>query len=77
MAPNIFVNVTLLQRHAQTVNDLPIRMYGAIPLIVDNPETILKPVITMPDKLRPETQSSITVSETSGKENDLYHSDCR
>jgi uncharacterized protein YfaS (alpha-2-macroglobulin family) len=68
MAPNIFVNVTLLQRHAQTVNDLPIRMYGAIPLEVDNPETILKPVITMPDKLRPETQSSVTVSEASGKE---------
>jgi uncharacterized protein YfaS (alpha-2-macroglobulin family) len=68
MAPNIFVNVTLLQRHAQTINDLPIRMYGAIPLDVDNPETILKPVISMPDKIRPETQSSITVSEASGKE---------
>lgn len=68
MAPNVFVNVTLLQRHAQTVNDLPIRMYGAIPLVVDNPETILKPVISMPDKIRPETQSSITVSEASGKE---------
>src|SRR5690606_2202176 len=27
MAPNVFVNVTLLQPHAQTVNDLPIRMY--------------------------------------------------
>lgn len=68
MAPNIFVNVTLLQRHSQTVNDLPIRMYGAIPLSVDDPETILKPVISMPDKIRPETQSSITVSEASGKE---------
>lgn len=68
MAPNIFVNVTLLQRHAQTVNDLPIRMYGAIPLTVDNPETILKPVIGLPAKLRPETPSSITVSEASGKE---------
>ncbi|MDN5284981.1 MAG: hypothetical protein JWR38_1255 [Mucilaginibacter sp.] len=68
MAPNVFVNVTLLQRHAQTVNDLPIRMYGAIPLQVDNPETILKPVISMPDKIRPETQSAITVSEASGKE---------
>jgi uncharacterized protein YfaS (alpha-2-macroglobulin family) len=68
MAPNIFVNVTLLQRHAQTVNDLPIRMYGAIPLTVDNPETILKPIITMPDKIRPESQSAITVSEASGKE---------
>ncbi|HEY4323296.1 MAG TPA: MG2 domain-containing protein [Mucilaginibacter sp.] len=68
MSPNIFVNVTLLQRHAQTVNDLPIRMYGAIPLSVDNPETILKPIITMPDKIRPETQSSVTISEASGKE---------
>jgi uncharacterized protein YfaS (alpha-2-macroglobulin family) len=68
MAPNIFVNVTLLQRHSQTVNDLPIRMYGAIPLTVDNPETILKPVIGLPAKLRPETPSSITISEASGKE---------
>ncbi|MEN0055058.1 MAG: MG2 domain-containing protein [Mucilaginibacter sp.] len=68
MAPNVFVNVTLLQRHSQTVNDLPIRMYGAIPLQVDNPETILKPVISMPDKIRPESQSAITVSEVSGKE---------
>ncbi|MEO7212492.1 MG2 domain-containing protein [Mucilaginibacter sp.] len=67
MAPNVFVNVTLLQRHSQTKNDLPIRMYGAIPLNVDNPETILKPVITMPDKIRPETQSAITVSEATGK----------
>jgi len=68
MAPNIFVNVTLLQRHSQTVNDLPIRMYGAIPLIVDNPETILKPVISMADKIKPEASVSITVSEASGKE---------
>ncbi|WP_158826666.1 alpha-2-macroglobulin family protein [Mucilaginibacter lacusdianchii] len=68
MAPNIFANVTLLQRHSQTVNDLPIRMYGAIPIDVEDPATILKPVITMPDKIRPESQSAITVSEASGKE---------
>ncbi len=43
-------------------------MYGAIPLTVDNPETILKPVIGLPAKLKPETPSSITVSEASGKE---------
>ena len=68
MAPNIFVNVTLLQRHSQTVNDLPIRMYGVLPLTVDNPETVLRPIISMADKLRPETPSSINVSEASGKE---------
>jgi uncharacterized protein YfaS (alpha-2-macroglobulin family) len=68
MAPNVFVNVTLLQHHEQTVNDLPIRMYGVIALEVNDPATILKPVITMPDKIKPETPSSITVSEASGKE---------
>jgi uncharacterized protein YfaS (alpha-2-macroglobulin family) len=67
MAPNVFANVTLLQPHAQTVNDLPIRMYGAIPLMVEDPQTILKPVIKMANKLRPETESSITVSEQNGK----------
>ncbi len=68
MAPNVFVNVTLLQHYAQTANDLPIRMYGAIPIKVEDPETVLKPVISMPDKIRPETPSAITVSEASGKE---------
>ena len=68
MSPNVFVNVTMLQHHDQTANDLPIRMYGVIPLTVDDPATVLKPIITMPDKIRPETPSSITVSETHGKE---------
>lgn len=67
MSPNIFVNVTLLQPHSQTANDLPIRMYGVIPIEVEDPETILKPVISMPDEIKPETQSSVTVSEASGK----------
>lgn len=68
MAPNIYVNVTLLQRHSQTVNDLPIRMYGAIPIEVEDPQTVLKPVISMADKIRPESPSQVTVSEASGRE---------
>jgi len=67
MAPNVFANITLLQPHAQTVNDLPIRMYGAIPLIVEDPQTILKPVIKMAAKIKPETENTITVSEQNGK----------
>jgi len=67
MAPNVFVNVSLLQHHSQTLNDMPIRMYGVIPLIVDDPATVLKPVITMPDKIRPESTSSVTVFEAHGK----------
>jgi len=67
MAPNIFANITLLQPHAQTVNDLPIRMYGAIPVSIEDPQTILKPTIKMADKIKPETENSITVAEQNGK----------
>src|SRR3546814_19023939 len=67
MAPNVFVNVTLLQPHQQTANDLPIRMYGVIPLLIENPKTILKPQIGIAETLRPETESRISVSESSGK----------
>jgi len=67
MAPNVFVNVTLLQPHQQTANDLPIRMYGVIPLLIENPETILKPKIGIAETLRPETESRISVSETNGR----------
>ncbi|RZK83603.1 MAG: hypothetical protein EOO98_17390, partial [Pedobacter sp.] len=67
MAPNVFANITLLQPHAQTVNDLPIRMYGAIPLSVEDPQTILKPTIKMLDKIKPERENTITVGEQNGK----------
>jgi len=66
-SPNIYVNVSLIQPHAQTVNDLPIRMYGVIPIIVDDKNTILKPVIKIADVIRPEVSNTITVSEASNK----------
>ena len=67
MAPNIYVNVSLIQPHAQTINDLPIRMYGVIPILVEDKSTVLKPVIKMADAIRPETKAAITVSEANGK----------
>lgn len=66
-SPNVYVNVSLIQPHAQTVNDLPIRMYGVLPVMIDDNNTILKPVIKMADAIRPEVNNSITVSEASGK----------
>jgi len=63
MTPNVFVNVTLLQPHAQTSNDLPIRMYGVIPIQVEDPGTHLNPVIVMPDVLEPGKEVTIKVSE--------------
>jgi uncharacterized protein YfaS (alpha-2-macroglobulin family) len=68
MSPNVYVNVTLVQPHAQTVNDLPIRLYGVIPISVEDPNTHLFPVITTPEVWKPETKSSLKVSEKNGKE---------
>ena len=56
MAPNVYVYLSLIQPHKQTANDLPIRMYGVIPLMIEDPSTLLKPVISMPDELKPEEE---------------------
>lgn len=67
MAPNVYLHISLLQPHAQTINDLPIRMYGITPVFVTNRQTVLQPQIQMPEVLRPETDFNVTVSEKSGK----------
>ncbi len=67
MAPNVYLHISLLQPHAQTTNDLPIRMYGVMPVLVTDKQTVLEPQIQMPDVLRPEKEYSVTVSEKSGR----------
>lgn len=67
MSPNAFIHVTLIQPHASTQNDLPIRMYGIVPVMVDDPATHLYPEIVMADQLRPETTTSIKVREQNGR----------
>jgi hypothetical protein len=67
MAPNVFVNAMLIQPHGQTVNDLPIRLYGIVGISVEDPKTKLEPVISMIDELKPEEQVSITISEKNGR----------
>nr|WP_299387900.1 MG2 domain-containing protein [Allomuricauda sp.] len=67
MAPNVYVNISLLQPHGQVANDRPIRLYGVVPLLVENPATFLKPKLQMRDVLRPEQSYTVSVSETTGK----------
>ncbi len=65
MQPTAYISVTLLQPHA-AANDMPIRMYGVVPVRVISPDSRLEPVITAPDKIEPESQYTITVSEKNG-----------
>jgi uncharacterized protein YfaS (alpha-2-macroglobulin family) len=67
MSPNVYVHITLTQPHINTINDLPIRMYGIVPIMVDDENTHLHPIISMPDVIRPESNVCINVSEQNGK----------
>ncbi|MDR2474937.1 MAG: alpha-2-macroglobulin [Bacteroidales bacterium] len=67
MSPNFYIHATLLQPHAQTVNNLPIRMYGVVPVTVTNKNSKLSPQIAMPDVLRPETEFEVKINEKEGK----------
>lgn len=68
MSPNIYVNVSLIQPHAQSENDLPVRLYGIIPIEIENPETKIEPILEMPDELESEEEFEVTVYEKDRRE---------
>ena len=67
MAPNFYVYATLLQPHSQTINDLPIRMYGVEGAEVVDKRTILKPEIIVADEVGPLKEFTIKVREKDRK----------
>jgi uncharacterized protein YfaS (alpha-2-macroglobulin family) len=68
MAPNFYIHVSLIQPYGQTQNDAPLRLYGVVPVLVEDPETILKPVIETPAEIEPEAKYTVKVSEANKKE---------
>ena len=67
MSPNVYVGVSLIQPHADRANDRPIRLHGVIPLAVEDPRTVLRPRIGVPEVWLPDTTVSVRVSEESGR----------
>lgn len=67
MTPNVYINIALLQPHENSLNDLPIRLYGVVPVQVNDPSTILAPKIEMPKVLKPDSNYSVKVSEENNK----------
>ena len=63
MAPNIYAYVTVIQPHAQSINDMPVRLYGVVPIMVEDPETRLSPQIIMADEIRSQKAFEIKVRE--------------
>lgn len=67
MAPNFYINLTLVQPYGATANDLPLRMYGIKRIMVENPGSHLEPVVILPDVLSPEETFTIKIAEKNGK----------
>lgn len=67
MAPNFYISATMLQPHAATVNNMPIRLFGVRGARVVNTKSILHPEITMPDELSPQSSFTIRIRERDNK----------
>ena len=63
MVPNVYASVVVIQPYSQTINDLPIRLYGLANVLVKNPESILTPVINSPESIRPNSDYVIKITE--------------
>ena len=67
MMPNIYAHVTLLQPHGEVANDLPIRLYGVIPILVEDPASRLEPMLEAPAEIKPGREFTIGLAEKSGR----------
>ena len=75
MAPNVYAHVMLIQPQELTRpekdggkgNDLPMRLYGVIPLLVEDAQTHLQPLITAPKEIKTDVKFNVGVSEKSGR----------
>lgn len=67
MAPNAYVNISLIQPYQQSINDMPLRLYGVIPVMVENPNSRLQPVLGLPGEVRPGSSFEIKLSEQNGR----------
>jgi uncharacterized protein YfaS (alpha-2-macroglobulin family) len=74
MAPNVYAHVTLLQPHDLTAaradgsaNDLPLRLYGVLPIAVTDARTRLEPAIKAPAAIRTDAPFTVDVAERNGR----------
>ncbi len=67
MGPVAYIFVSLIQPHGNVKNDLPMRMYGIIPVNIEDPARELHPEIKTAKEFSPESVANIQVKELNGK----------
>ncbi|RPJ07795.1 MAG: hypothetical protein EHM28_06010 [Spirochaetaceae bacterium] len=68
MVPTAYVSVSIIQPHAQTVNDRPIRMYGVATLNVKDPATVSSMEIKTSAEFKPSAPFIVEVQTQDRKE---------
>ncbi|HSI78730.1 MAG TPA: MG2 domain-containing protein [Lunatimonas sp.] len=67
MLPNVYVTVSVIQPHDQTVNDRPIRMFGIIPIMLEDPDTKIQFNLAVKETLAPNEPFEVRVSTANQK----------
>ncbi|MCK5684650.1 hypothetical protein KAJ27_11030, partial [bacterium] len=67
MIPTAYLSVMLIQPHAQSKNDRPLRMYGIVPLNVEEKSTHLTFNLETPKSTLPESEFDIRIKTSDGK----------
>lgn len=63
MMPNVYAFVSHIQPYKHLSNDMPLRMYGVLPILVADPKTMLHPEFKVPEVIQPDKTFTVTVSE--------------
>ena len=67
MTPNVYVHVSYLQTYKHKDNDLPARLYGILPIKVENKQSHLHPQLVVKDEIRPDRNELVQVKEKYGR----------
>lgn len=65
--PNAYVSVVIYQPYGSSDNDLPLRMYGVVPLNVKSEGTQIGLNLTIPETVRPEEEFILAIQTADGQ----------
>lgn len=66
-APNIYASVILLQDYNEWQNDRALRLFGVVPIMVENSETKLNLSLKTPEKILPQSEFEVEIQSSDKK----------
>ncbi len=71
MVPNVYVYVTLLQDYLTKENDRPLRLYGIVPINVEDEDSKIDLEISAPEEVKPNEKFVVKVKNKKNKQVDF------